>query len=216
MTQTRLFITGIGTGVGKTIASAVLVEALKASYWKPIQAGDLDNSDTKVVASLCPGLAQAFPERHALTQPLSPHAAAKIDGISIKLEDFSCPNCDGTLIIEGAGGLLVPLSDTLTIADLIEHLRAQVVVVSRHYLGSINHTLLTISELTRRRLPIAGLLFVGDENQTTESVISGHPLIKQCPVPILGRIPTASTINRDFIAQQAQACSKNFRVLYSS
>jgi dethiobiotin synthetase len=202
MSNKRLFVTGIGTAVGKTVVSAVLVEALRASYWKPIQAGDLESSDALQIQRLCPSLQRIYPERHRLTSPMSPHAAAAIDGVDIALTDFTCPESKA-LVIEGAGGLMVPLSSTLLIADLIGHLQAKVVVVSRHYLGSINHTLLTVAELIRRELPVAGIVFVGNENPATETVIAEHPMVTEAQIPILGRIPEVEAVDRAFIKEQA-------------
>lgn len=178
------FVTGIGTDVGKTVISAMLVAALKADYWKPVQAGDLDNSDSikvqKIVASL--GL-RFHPERYRLNTPASPHYAAEVDELSIQLTDFKLPETDNTLIVEGAGGVLVPLNDTHTVLDLMVHLGLPVIVVSRHYLGSINHTLLTIEALKARGLRLAGIIFNGPETPSTESIIA-----KQGQVPILGRV----------------------------
>ena len=180
----RIFVTGIGTDVGKTIVSAILTKALNADYWKPVQAGDLDNSDTMKVKKLVNNPACAFyPETFKLTQPMSPHAAAEIDDVKIYLKDFVLPLTEKTLIIEGAGGLLVPLSSKILIADLIEYLKLSVIVVSRNYLGSINHTLLTISELKRRKIPIIGIVFNGNENKATENVI-----LQQAKVPFLFRL----------------------------
>lgn len=181
----QYFLSGIGTEVGKTIASAVLVQYLKAQYWKPVQAGDLDNSDSHKVARLAahPGL-KVWPERYALSQPMSPHAAADIDGVKLQLADFSLPATEENLVVEGAGGLMVPLSEELLIIDLIAELGLGCVLVSRNYLGSINHSLLSIEALQRRNIPIAGIIFNGPPNEATESVI-----LKRSGLPFLFRIP---------------------------
>lgn len=156
----RYFVTGIGTDVGKTVVSAILTEALKADYWKPIQAGDLDNTDTMKVKKWVQNLNSVFhPERFLLTQSMSPHAAAKIDEVSIQLKDITLPSTENNLIIEGAGGLMVPINEQDLILDLIKNLAVEVIVVSRHYLGSINHTLLTIDALNNAGVPIKGLIF---------------------------------------------------------
>jgi dethiobiotin synthetase len=172
MRQNAYFLTGIGTDVGKTVVAATLVEALQADYWKPIQAGDLDHTDTMKVRQLVANSNSVFhPERYQLTAPMSPHAAAAIDGVRIKLADFSLPDTQNTLIVEGAGGLMVPLNDYDTMIDLIERLQLPVILVSRHYLGSINHTLLSIDALKKRNLRIAGLIFNGDPLPSTEEAI---------------------------------------------
>ena len=146
----RIFVTGISTEVGKTIASAIIVEALNADYWKPIQAGDLDSSDSHKVSSLISNeISVIHPNSYALNQPMSPHAAAELDGIKIDLAQISVPHTTNHLVIEGAGGLLVPLNENNTILDLIDP-TYKVIVVSRHYLGSINHSLLTINLLLQK------------------------------------------------------------------
>src|SRR6056297_756114 len=138
------FVTGIGTEVGKTVASAILTEALEADYWKPIQAGDLDNSDSHKVERLISNDKTVFHKNSfALKTPMSPHAAAEIDQVKITSKKIKRPKTENRLVIEGAGGLLVPISDKETIADLMQP-QDRIILVSRHYLGSINHTLLTI------------------------------------------------------------------------
>lgn len=195
------FITGIGTDVGKSIASAVLVEALEADYWKPIQAGDLDNSDTIKTKALVSNFKSQFhPERHKLNTPASPHLAAKLDGVDIHIDDFNLPETDNHLIIEGAGGILVPINEREeTILDLITYCEAEVILVSRHYLGSINHTLLSINQLKQKSVSIKGIIFIGDENKATESII-----IQNTGVNNLGRIPMLKSINKESIKDVAQ------------
>ncbi|MBF03371.1 MAG: dethiobiotin synthase [Flavobacterium sp.] len=179
----KLFITGIGTDVGKTIASAIVVEALQADYWKPIQAGDLDTSDTHKIKQYISNPVTAFhPNSYALNTPASPHFAAEKDGIIIQLEQILEPVTENHLVIEGAGGILVPLNNEATIIDLIQP-DYKVIVVSRHYLGSINHTLLTIEALQNRKIPIAGIIFNGDENEATEAII-----LSKTQLTYLGRI----------------------------
>ncbi len=193
------FITGISTEVGKTIASAICVEALKADYWKPIQAGELDYSDTNKVENLVSNKETKF---HAgaynLTAPMSPHAAAKIDEVEISSEKIKRPNTKNNLVIEGAGGLLVPLNDTETIVDLIQP-KDKIIVVSRHYLGSINHTLLTVEILKQRNLNIHGIIFSGNENKETESIIQ-----KMSGVKILGRIDEEPYFDTSVIKEYAE------------
>jgi dethiobiotin synthetase len=167
----NIFITGIGTDVGKTIASAIITEALEADYWKPIQAGDIENGDTDKIKRLISNKKTVFhPNCYALQTPASPHYAAQLDGIEIKVNNIKRPITKNHLIIEGAGGLLVPLNNYHTILDLIDP-SDSVVVVSRHYLGSINHTLLTYEVLKQNNINVLGIVFSGDENQATESII---------------------------------------------
>ena len=199
----RIFVTGISTEVGKTIASAILVEALKADYWKPVQAGDLDNSDSDKVGRLISNnISVIHKNSYALNTPMSPHAAAEIDGINIALESIEEPDTKNHLVIEGAGGLLVPLNPTDTIADLIKP-HYQVVVVSRHYLGSINHTLLTLEGLRNRGIE-AALIFSGTEHPTTEQII-----LTKTGVPCIGRIGEEVEFTKAVIRQYAEAFSDN-------
>lgn len=175
----RFFVTGIGTDVGKTIAAAILVEALNADYWKPIQAGDPDNTDTMKVSSLISNSESVIhPEAFRLSQAMSPHAAAEIDKINIGLNDIVLPKTSNTLIIEGAGGLMVPLNDEHLVVDLVEKLNAEVILVSKNYLGSINHTLLSVDALKARNIPIAGIVFNGVPSRSSEEYILKHTGLK--------------------------------------
>jgi len=191
----RIFVTGISTEVGKTMASAVLVEAMQADYWKPVQAGDLDHTDSDKVRELISNSRSVIhPSAYALNTPMSPHAAAEIDGVQIELKHIVPPDTENHLIIEGAGGLLVPLNDTDTILDLIKP-TYKVVVVSRHYLGSINHTLLTLDKLIDKGIR-PYLLYSGDPNPSTETILE-----RRTRVPVLGRMEeqavfTSSTVKR--------------------
>lgn len=192
-------ISGIGTGVGKTVVSAIVSEALKATYWKPIQAGDLDNSDTIKIGQLTSNV-QVLSEVFQLSEPMSPHAAAEIDGINIQLKDFELPQFGLNVVVEGAGGILVPINNEgLTYADIFEHWKIPVIIVSRHYLGSINHSLLTAEVLKNRGVKIAGWIFVGDENKATESII-----IQNSGVKMIARIPEVESVTKEFIAEQAE------------
>lgn len=194
----KIFVTGISTDVGKTIASAIITESLEADYWKPIQAGDLANSDSHKVQSLLSNAkTRIHPNSYALQTPASPHFAAEIDKIQIDAAKIVAPETTNHLVIEGAGGLLVPLNETQTIADLIKA-DYKVVIVSRHYLGSINHTLLTIEALRNRELNIAGIIFSGDENRPTESII-----LNKTRVNFVGRIETEPYFDRHVVAEYA-------------
>jgi dethiobiotin synthetase len=167
-----IFVTGIGTDVGKTVISAILVEKLKADYWKPIQSGDLDNSDTmKVQALISNPVSKFHSEAYRLTQPFSPHKSADLDGVVIDLDEIVLPQTDNQLIIEGAGGLMVPLNNQHFVIDLIEKFEAEVVLVIRHYLGSINHTLLSLELLKQKKIKVRALIFNGDKDEYSEEVI---------------------------------------------
>ncbi len=177
------FITGIGTEVGKTVVAAIVTQAMEADYWKPVQAGDLDHSDTHKIKKLVSSEKTYYHNNaYALKTPMSPHAAADIDGIKLEVKKMKRPRTENDLVIEGAGGLLVPLNDRETILDLIEK-QDRVVLVSRHYLGSINHTLLSIEALKSRGIEKIGVIFSGDEHPTTEAAIK-----KIGKVKIIGRI----------------------------
>ncbi|UII78064.1 dethiobiotin synthase [Flagellimonas sp. CMM7] len=194
----RFFITGISTDVGKTIASAIVVEALQADYWKPVQAGDLKYSDShKIEELISNSKTKIHMNSYALHTPMSPHAAAEIDRVTIEVDKIKEPNTENRLVIEGAGGLLVPLNDSETIFDLIK-LDYKVIVVSRHYLGSINHSLLTIEKLQEKNLNV-GVIFSGDEHPTTESII-----LKKTGVTFLGRIKEEKVFNKEVVKKYAE------------
>ena len=203
MKQKTYFITGISTEVGKTIVAAIVTEALEADYWKPIQAGDLENSDTHKVAQLVSNATSVFhPNSYGLKTPMSPHAAAEIDGITIDLKQIITPKTKNNLVIEGAGGLLVPLNDTQTILDLIQP-DDKVIVVSRHYLGSINHTLLTVNLLKEKGFDVA-IIFSGNEHTSTEEIIK-----KMTNVFVIGRIEEEPYFDKNVIKEYAEKLIKN-------
>lgn len=196
--QKKYFITGISTEVGKTIVAAIVTEALEADYWKPVQAGELENSDTHKVKKLISNSKSVFhPNSYALETPMSPHAAAEIDGITIDINKIQEPETENNLVIEGAGGVLVPLNDTTTILDLIKP-QYKVIVVSRHYLGSINHTLLTLNLLKEKGFEVA-VIFSGDEHKTTEAIIK-----KMSGVAIIGRIDEEPYFDKNVIKEYAE------------
>jgi len=178
----KIFVTGISTDVGKTVASAIVVKALEADYWKPVQAGDLGHSDSDKIRKLAGPQTIIHPNSYALNTPASPHLAAEIDGVRIDLKKIEEPKTENHLVIEGAGGILVPLNESETIADIIRP-DYKVVIVSRHYLGSINHTLLTAEYLKSRGIAVSGIIFNGDENPATESII-----MSKTNIPVIGRI----------------------------
>jgi len=191
----KIFVTGIGTDVGKTVVSSILTEALEADYWKPVQAGDLDNSDSIKTKSLISNSITTFhKEAYRLTNPMSPHAAADIDEVNIKLSDFNVPETDNVLIIEGAGGLMVPLNKNDLIVDLITKFDAEVVLVSQNYLGSINHTIMSIEILKSRGYKILGIIFNGNENVETEQFILNYSGLK-----CLGKVQKHESIDKEVV-----------------
>ena len=200
----KLFITGISTDVGKTIASSIVVEALESDYWKPVQAGDLDNSDShKIESYISNNKTIIHKNSYLLNTPASPHLAAKLDGIAIDLNKITEPSTKNHLVIEGAGGLFVPLNDNDCVIDLIKP-DYKVIVVSRHYLGSINHTLLTIEALQNRKITIAGIIFNGNENKSTEEIILSKTNIK-----CIGRINDEPYFDKNVISEYADIFREN-------
>lgn len=194
----KIFVTGIGTDVGKTIASAIITEALEADYWKPIQAGDLDNSDShKIKCFLSNEKTVIHPNSYALNTPASPHLAAELDRTTIDVKKIIEPKTENHLVVEGAGGVFVPLNSKDCVIDLI-HPDYKVIVVSRHYLGSINHTLLTIEALQNRKIAVAGIVFSGDENKATEEII-----LSKTGVKCIGRIEQEPYFDQNVIKEYA-------------
>jgi len=197
----KIFVTAIGTDCGKTLASAILVEAFKADYWKPIQAGSPGDSDT-VRALISNRETIIYPEAYYLKSPESPHSAAKKENIKIYLEKIIIPKTANDLIIEGAGGVLVPLNDHEYVIDIAWKNKLPVVLVSNIYLGSINHTLLTIEELKRRGLVLKGIIFNG-ENAETEDII-----LKKAACPCILRIKKEESITPEIVTKYASLLRK--------
>jgi dethiobiotin synthetase len=198
------FITGIGTDVGKTLVSAIIAEAMEADYWKPIQAGYENGTDAGLVSALLRNPAgRIYPEVYSFTLPASPHIAAREDGLTISLQkiksayDNICMQSSRALVIEGAGGLMVPLNESETILDLISLLGVGVIIVSRNYLGSINHSLMTAKILEQARIPVMGWIF-NDHFMDYEKDIAGWSHL-----PILGSIPFENSPAKDFVLHQA-------------
>lgn len=164
------FVTAIGTDSGKTLVSAILTEMLQADYWKPVQAGY--PRDTETVQSLVSNERSRFyKEAYLLNTPASPHASARLDDVTISLDQIVPPVSNRDLIIEGAGGILVPLNDEDVVLDIVKKVRAEIILVSDLYLGSINHTLLTAEVIKSRGLKVKGLIFNGISNKESESII---------------------------------------------
>lgn len=171
----NLFITGIGTNVGKTVVSAMLTEALQADYWKPIQSGVVEGKDSDTVKSLISNSKSVFhPETYLLKEPLSPHFAAKLDGVEIELKKIELPQTSNHLIIEGAGGLLVPINDSHYVIDIAKQFDCEIVLVISSYLGCINHSLLSIDYLLRNHFKLKALAFNGTFEPEVKQAITNY------------------------------------------
>ncbi|GBF18251.1 dethiobiotin synthetase [Arenibacter algicola] len=192
----QFFVTGISTDVGKTITSAVLVEALEADYWKPVQTGD--DSDSETISNLISNTKTVLHKSsYSLKAPMSPHAAAALEGVYIDHNKIQEPKTENHMVIEGAGGVLVPLNDSDTLLDIIMP-TYHVVVVVKHYLGSINHSLLTIKWLLLKGYDVA-ILFNGEPNKASEDIIT-----KITGVPVLGRIGQEATLTKEVVKKYAE------------
>lgn len=198
------FITAIGTDSGKTLVSAILCEALQADYWKPIQAGIPRDADF-IASHISNEKTNIYPEAYLLNTPASPHAAAKIDGLKIKLEDFKKPISPNILIIEGAGGCLVPINDNNFVIDLATVFQAEIILVANLYLGSINHTLLTVEAIKKRELKVKGIIFNGNPNPESERIILHHS-----GWPCLLHIDVEKEVNQNVIKKYAQLMKTNW------
>lgn len=189
----RIVVTGTDTGIGKTVFAAALAGALDAYYWKPIQAGLDEETDRETVSRLS-GLPQErlLSEVYRLKTPASPHLAAKIDGVVIDPDALTLPEVDRPLVVEGAGGLMVPLTPSLTYIDVMARWRVPVVLCARTTLGTINHSLLSIGALRARGIPLLGVAFIGDENEESERIICDMGKTKR-----LGRLPHLASLTAE-------------------
>ncbi|MBS1558899.1 MAG: dethiobiotin synthase [Bacteroidetes bacterium] len=195
----NIAIAGIHTGIGKTVCSAVICQALGFDYWKPVQAGDLDNTDSQLIQRLVSNpTCQIHPERFRLKKPASPHYAAALENILITRNDFQIPPTQNNLLLETAGGLMSPLGNNFLNIDLLEHLNLPVVLVSNNYLGSINHTLLSYEALRSRNLNVLGLVFVGEKVASSEEFILHHTHLSP-----LFSIPWFKKLDRETIREFA-------------
>ncbi|MBU3028086.1 dethiobiotin synthase [Zobellia galactanivorans] len=203
----QIFVTGISTEVGKTIASAIIAEALEADYWKPVQAGELDYTDSDKVKSLVSNDKTVIHKSsYELKTPMSPHAAAEKEGVSIDRLDIVLPETDNALVIEGAGGILVPLNENDTVLDIIMP-TYHVVVVSRHYLGSINHTLLTVGWLQQKGYDVS-ILFSGDANPESENII-----LHKTGASLIGRIDEEPVFDKAVVKRYADKFASILKTL---
>ncbi|MVT08062.1 dethiobiotin synthase [Chitinophaga tropicalis] len=203
----RIFITGIGTGVGKTVTAACVTEALQADYWKPVQTGLTEGTDTEVVRSLLTNKQSVcHPEAYCLQEPASPHLAARMEDVTINVKQVlemahKIQPAGRPLVIEGAGGLMVPLTEQAFMIDLVQDLEAKVIIVAQNYLGGINHALLTARVLKQSGIPVLGWIFCGNTHSNEAEIIgwSGYPLV--------GRIPYTPLVDKAFVKEQAEKLS---------
>lgn len=194
-------VTGTDTEIGKTVFAAGLTDVLGASYWKPVQAGVDPQGDGETVAALA-GIApdRVLPEAYRLMTPASPHLAARIDGVEIDAERLTLPEVNGPLVVEGAGGVLVPLSETLLYADVFARWQAPVILCARTGLGTINHSLLSVEALRARDVPLLGIAFIGEPHGENERIIP-----QLAGVRSLGRLPRIDPLNAGTLAEAMRA-----------
>ena len=192
----RVFITGTDTNIGKTVVSAILMAGTGGDYWKPVQSGTVDGTDSQFIQSLLGCSAERIhKERFVLSQPLSPHAAALIDDEHINLSDFVLPEAgDRNLIVEGAGGVLVPLNEHHLVVDLIERLDLPAIVVARSGLGTINHTLMTLRTLRSQGVQVIGVIMNGTKNQSNRQAIEHYGQI-----PVIGEVEPLAVLSPDVL-----------------
>ncbi|QRM56648.1 dethiobiotin synthase [Sinorhizobium sp. BG8] len=203
--RTAFVVTGTDTGIGKTLFSAALTDALSGYYWKPVQSGLEEETDSETVERL--GRVppeRILPEAYRLKTPASPHLAARIDSVTIEAESLDIPVTDAPLVIEGAGGLLVPLTERVLFADVFARWRAPVILCARTALGTINHTLLSLEALKSRAIPVFGVAFIGEERADTQHIIAALGGVR-----VLGRLPQLETVTAEALRE---AFHENFDI----
>lgn len=194
------FITGIGTNVGKTIAAAILTEALQADYWKPIQTGYIEGTDKNTVMRLISNFKTVFHnEIYSYKEPASPHIAAALENCNVVINKIALPHTQNNIIIEGAGGILVPLNNTDFVIDIAKKLEAKIVLVCRNYLGCINHSLLSIDYLMKNGFNVKGLILNGSFDSAVKSAI-----VNYAKLPVIAELPDLTVITKETILAQAQ------------
>jgi dethiobiotin synthetase len=199
----KIFVTAIDTNVGKTIVSSALCSGLNYAYWKPIQCGDLDDSDSMKIKKYSPETL-VYPELFKLKAPMSPHEAAKREKVNILLESFESPQSNN-IIIEGAGGVMVPLNyDGDLMLDLANKISTGTIVVFKNYLGSINHTILTIKQLKSKGINVLGLILIGERSVSSESIIE-----KVTQTKILAHLPYTNNITSEWVKIQGKLMAEN-------
>lgn len=200
----KYFITGISTNVGKTLFSAILAEAMEADYWKPIQSGYNEGRDSATVQQLISNTKSKFhKETFLLKEPVAPHVAARNEGVEIDIDSFIIPKTNNTLIIEGAGGPLVPINDRNFVIDIAKKAEAEIILVINSYLGCINHSLLCIDYLFTNNFPLCGIVLNGNFDPEVEKAIVSYK-----PVNVLAKIPFTFSPNKYFVSQQAKQIDK--------
>jgi dethiobiotin synthetase len=197
-------IIGIHTGIGKTIASAVIAEAIGADYWKPVQAGTEERDALLVKQLITNGDARVHDEAIILSQPMSPHAAADIDRVTVDPTQFVWPTTDKTLLVETAGGILSPMSANTTMADFVSYYKLPAILIAQNYLGSINHTLLSIEVVKNRGIVLLGIVMNGTENRSSETFIEQYS-----KTPIIARIPHLDRLDKNSIATSAEQIKRS-------
>ena len=196
----KIFVTGIGTDIGKTVTSAIVVEALKADYWKPVQAGTYYSTDSENVKKwISNDKTVIHPESYKLREHKSPHEASEIEGVTLDYEKIILPQTNNTLVIEGAGGVMVPVNKHHFIIDLIKKFDAEAIIVIQNYLGSINHSLLTIDALKSRGIKILGLVFNGSPHAPSQQIIESYSGLRT-----ISWITKEPTINKEVILKYAK------------
>jgi dethiobiotin synthetase len=198
----KFFISGTDTDVGKTMVSAILALGLRATYWKPIQCGNEPSSDSQWLKSIGVDESNILPERYNLKNPLSPHRAAELEGVSISLDDFDLPKVDTEyLIVEGAGGLMVPLNSKDMVIDLAAKLQLPLLLVARSGLGTINHTVLSIMALHQKNIPLIGVVMNGEPNPANKAAIEHYGKTK-----VLAEIPPIADIRNESLLSTYESC----------
>ena len=205
----RIIIAGSGTDVGKTVVSAILTVLMDGDYWKPIQCGAEENSDTAIMKKWIDTSRHSIhPPAYSLKAPLSPHHAARLENISIALDSITLPHTTRPLIIESVGGIFVPLTTRVLSIDLFQSWNCRWIIVSKHYVGSINHTLLTIEALKQRQIPMLGIIFNGEPNLNSETAI-----LESSRLPVLGRLLPESNLNQQTVQRYAKQWQPHFSKL---
>ncbi|MBL4805129.1 MAG: ATP-dependent dethiobiotin synthetase BioD [Alphaproteobacteria bacterium] len=203
--SSHFIITGTDTGIGKTVVSAMLTQALGATYWKPLQSGVEGGVDTKAVQKMTGLPSERFlSEKYVFTEPLSPHRAAELDNMEVDVDSLTIPDTEQRLIIEGAGGLMVPLTRKNLLINVFKSWHVPVILVARTGLGTINHTLLSLEALWSRKIPVHGIIFVGEENDDNIKTIHQFSDTK-----VLGRLPMLDSLNTESLAS---AFDQNFKL----
>lgn len=204
----RYFVTGIGTGVGKTVVSALLCEYLRADYFKPIQTGYPPDRDSVFVQNMVSCSICVHPENYLLNRPASPHLAADAEGVCIDISSIAVPSASNTVVIEGAGGLLVPVNERYFIADMIRHLQAECILVVSDYLGCINHSLLSLFYIQQKRIPLKGIILNGYFEPLMKKTITSYLY----EVPVIAEIPSITPLNKDSFQQLFQHFKNTIQV----